>query len=239
MTDSNIWNHIDATSMEVAIFLRTTTKCVEGKFQSRRVPVFKGSNAVKRLLSARYKNLRVKNPLLPEINDEAAAVDILDQLLFDGVFVRTKQTTGKNLKIDDNTHWENSGLYVWILEHKTYKDMIKSISALLFTMWMICFPMWPRWVKRGIGYTSLYSTKFLAWLFYFIFFRFGLYLVMKLAKRRPIWIFPNLFADVSVRDSFIPVWDYHKEGESMLGDLKKDIMMALRKAHGEQRKGRK
>uniref|UniRef100_A0A7S3MZY8 Translocation protein SEC62 n=1 Tax=Strombidium inclinatum TaxID=197538 RepID=A0A7S3MZY8_9SPIT len=76
---------------------------------------------------------------------------------------------------------------------------------------LMCFRLWPIWLKKGIWYISFYLLVFLIatailrlvlWIFLY---HFGL----------EVWLFPNYFIDSNdPRDSFLPVWSYEVREDS-------------------------
>jgi len=70
---------------------------------------------------------------------------------------------------------------------------------------LMCFRLWPLWLKKGIWYISFYllvfliSTAIIRVILWGILYHFGL----------EVWLFPNYFIDSNdPRDSFLPVWSY-------------------------------
>jgi translocation protein SEC62 len=77
--------------------------------------------------------------------------------------------------------------------------MVVAILALM------CFRLWPLWLKKGIWYISFYLLVFLVVtailrvILWGILYHFGL----------EVWLFPNYFIDSNdPRDSFLPVWSF-------------------------------
>lgn len=70
---------------------------------------------------------------------------------------------------------------------------------------MMCFRLWPLWLKKGIWYLSFYLLVFLAVtavlrvILWGILYHFGL----------EFWLFPNYFIDSNdPRDSFLPIYSF-------------------------------
>ena len=70
---------------------------------------------------------------------------------------------------------------------------------------LMCFRLWPMWLKKGIWYVSFYLLVFLIGaaivrvILWGILYHFGL----------EFWLFPNYFVDSNdPRDSFLPLWSF-------------------------------
>ena len=97
-----------------------------------------------------------------------------------------------------------TGIYM-IMEKESDKKTASIYLVLMVVgiLALMCFRLWPLWLKKGIWYISFYLLVFLVvtailrvilWGF---FYHFGL----------EIWLFPNYWIDSNdPRDSFLPVW---------------------------------
>jgi len=70
---------------------------------------------------------------------------------------------------------------------------------------LMCFRLWPMWLKKGIWYVSFYLLVFLAvtavlrLIIWVILYHFGM----------EFWLFPNYFIDSNdPRDSFWPIYSF-------------------------------
>ena len=70
---------------------------------------------------------------------------------------------------------------------------------------LMCFRLWPMWLKKGIWYISFYllvfliGAAFVRLILWGILYHFGL----------EFWLFPNYFVDSNdPRDSFLPLWSF-------------------------------
>lgn len=96
------------------------------------------------------------------------------------------------------------------------------------TMWLViivvvilalmCFRLWPMWLKKGIWYCSFYLLVFLAvtavlrLILWVLLYHFGF----------EFWLFPNYFIDSNdPRDSFWPLYSFETRGD--FGDLRSII----------------
>jgi len=70
---------------------------------------------------------------------------------------------------------------------------------------LMCFRLWPMWLKKGIWYISFYLlvflivTAILRLILWIILYHFGM----------EFWLFPNYFIDSNdPRDSFLPIYSF-------------------------------
>ena len=106
-----------------------------------------------------------------------------------------------------------TGIYM-IMEREGDKKTASMylILMVIAVLALMCFRLWPLWLKKGIWYVSFYLLVFLVvtailrviiWGF---FYHFGM----------EIWLFPNYWIDSNdPRDSFLPVWSFEKREDMM------------------------
>ena len=77
---------------------------------------------------------------------------------------------------------------------------------------LMCFRLWPLWLKKGIWYLSFYLlvflflTAILRLILWGILYHFGM----------EFWLFPNYFIDSNdPRDSFLPLWSFEIRGDAV------------------------
>lgn len=101
-----------------------------------------------------------------------------------------------------------SGIYM-IMERESDKSWASIYLGLMIlgVIALMCFRLWPLWLKKGIWYISFYLLVFLVVTAIFrvilwgILYHFGL----------EVWLFPNYWIDSNdPRDSFLPVWSAEK-----------------------------
>ena len=87
---------------------------------------------------------------------------------------------------------------------------------------LMCFRLWPMWLKKGIWYISFYLLVFLIGaailrvILWGILYHFGL----------EFWLFPNYFVDSNdPRDSFLPVYSF--EIRTDFGDIRSIIFRII------------
>ncbi|KAI9138306.1 translocation protein Sec62 [Paraphysoderma sedebokerense] len=103
---------------------------------------------------------------------------------------------------------------------------IYSILLVVIVLAGVMFPLWPDSLRQGVWYLSMGSLGLLGLLMVIAVIRLIVFL-LTVVVGKGIWIFPNLFADVGIIDSFKPAWEWHvtekqlKEKKSPKGKAKK------------------
>lgn len=99
----------------------------------------------------------------------------------------------------------DKGLYM-IVDQTTQGTQTFYLALVVIVILMLmCFRLWPLWLKKGIWYISFYLlvflivTAILRVIMWGILYHFGL----------EFWLFPNYFIDSNdPRDSFLPVYSF-------------------------------
>lgn len=175
------------------------------------------------LLSSRYLEIQKKSPKkFPKINDREHASNIVRDLMegcnfFFRVDKQGGSTSGvsssKTLEISSKQFFEEQAYYIWQWTSPTQriKQVLISVGLVVAILTVVLFPLWPMKMRLGVWYLSMGGLGLLGSLFALAIIRLILYLLSLVTPftRPGIWLFPNLFADVGVVDSFIPLWGWH------------------------------
>lgn len=241
-------------AMNVANFLRNnkTLKQRQGLLQSNSVDFFRFKRASRALLSDEYKTLssNPKNVLPPVRNeDEAKAVFILlikSKFVIPGQKLTTAEAREKQLapKKDRPTfialqraELTPDEYYIWFYKKKSIWDTVMAVGLIVGIFTVILFPLWPAFMRRGVWYLSMASLGLICLFFGIAFVRLILYIVTYFVASPGIWLFPNLFADVGVIDSFIPLyeWDEPKAKKSKKGKKEESAHGASSSSAGNEK----
>ncbi|EHY65400.1 translocation protein SEC62 [Nematocida ausubeli] len=170
-----------------------TTESILNKM--KRISIFKGSDAVKHLMS--------KKGLLA-----SEAKEVMGILLDNHYIVRVRPSDEHHI-LDISYEFNINHEYIWLKEGS--KSMMYLISIMLFfaAVALAMFPIWPRSVKVGTGYLFYLLMGIVIFLIAITIVRVVIYLSIWLVTRRSFWLFPNLYADCGVLESFVPLygWD--------------------------------
>ncbi|CCU99338.1 unnamed protein product [Malassezia sympodialis ATCC 42132] len=204
-----------------------------GVVNGQRADYFKGSAAVKAVLSPEYKKL--KN--VPQVETEEEAERMLHSLLPFAFFLRVERgpappSTSKDhaaprpLKVIHMQMFEKDMHYVWLYEGSQLWQRLAGLGLIALLLAAVMFPLWPMFLRRGVYYLSLGVLGLFGLLMVIAVLRLIFWVISIVVVPPGIWIFPNLFADVGVIESFIPLWAW-------------DVPPPKKKIRRTKRKGKK
>ncbi|KAJ3014575.1 Translocation protein S62 [Thoreauomyces humboldtii] len=177
----------------------------QGVLNDRRVDYFRGKHAVNALLRAPYK----KNASRPAVASRVEAEALLTAVQAHGFFLKvTKHVGEKHLHLAEQQGFEPDAHYAWFYQGSQLKGILIGTAVLLVVLAGVMFPLWPASMRQGVYYLSLGLLGLMGVFMGLVVFRLALYLVLKATTGRDGWLYPNLFADVGVIESFTPVWGY-------------------------------
>lgn len=202
-----------------------------GRTSSQRAPQTTNPPPVKRALRAlqspAYEKARKKNPALPEITDRASLENTFKLLPMSMLALRvnkvdphqghdhapkkTKRVKGLwTVRIEPQQEAKEDMYYVWLWEGSQLKRKVYAALALLVIFAVVLYPLWPLKMRQGVYYLSWGFLMLLGVFFLMAIFRVILFCVTYFATPPGLWLFPNLWEDVSFFDSFKPVWAWHE-----------------------------
>ncbi|KAJ3093081.1 Translocation protein S62, partial [Physocladia obscura] len=194
--------------LEIAKFLRSAEsnlKVRQGVYDGRRVEYFKGKHAVNALLREPYK----KSAKRPPLEDRDVAETQVIALLTQGFFTRVdKEPKVKALKPQPVQVFSPDAYYVWVYELHPWWSKLAGFGILFVIFAGVLFPLWPPFMRQGVYYLSLVALGLLGVFFGIAILRLIIWVLLKASTGRGGWLFPNLFADVGVIESFIPTWEW-------------------------------
>ncbi|KAM5348061.1 hypothetical protein ACJ41O_007885 [Fusarium nematophilum] len=190
-----------------------------------RKDMFRVKRALRALQSPAYEKARKKNPLLPEITDRASLENTFKLLPLSMLALRISKIepqSGPNgkkpkrvkgqwtVKIEQQQEAKEEMYYVWLWEGSQIKRQIYAGLALLAIFAIVLYPLWPLVLRQGVYYLSWGLLGLLGLFFLMAIFRVILFCVTYFTTPPGLWLFPNLWEDVSFVDSFKPVWAWHE-----------------------------
>ncbi|KZO95401.1 translocation protein [Calocera viscosa TUFC12733] len=206
----------------VANWLRSKSgqKVRVGVLDGQRKDYFKGSAAVKALLSPAYAKLKK----VPKVTSETEAVQLLSQLNAKGFFLRVQRgdkvtstkKSPRTLQVIRQQAFLPPDYYVWLLEGSPLMIYLGALGMVAVIFAGVLYPLWPLSMRIGAYYLSMGLLGLLGLFFAMTIVRLILYVVTWLVLSPGLWIFPQLFADVGFFESFVPLyeWDYPKKKKS-------------------------
>lgn len=187
---------------------------------------FRYKRMIRALTSDDYKQKQQnpKNRLVP-IKDEKQAQDFtkiliqtqfiipISKLHFKEIKATNKKWTPKRDKptiIKSKTaDLSPDSYYMWNYTKPSPYTVVYGALLLIAIFGIILFPLWPRFMKTGVYYLSMSLLGLLGLFFGIAIVRLIIY-VITLVIGKPFWLYPNLFADVGVIESFIPLYEWEQ-----------------------------
>lgn len=194
-------------------FLRNNAgmKTRVGILNGQRVEYFKGSAAIKAVLSPEYA--RLKN--VPQVQDAEAAERLLHALLPFAFFLRVDRGDSLGTRDGAAVHavqvnqmqtFDPELYYAWFYEGSQLGLRLAGLGMVALILAGVMFPLWPRPLRVGVWYLSIGVLGLFGLLMVIAVIRLIFWIITIVVVPPGIWIFPNLFADVGVIESFIPLW---------------------------------
>lgn len=218
----------EAQIIRVAAFLRqaTTLRTQECIMADKRVDAFKGTSATRAILSPAYAKLAAAGRVPTAVTAEAAGI-VMHDLLQAGLVLRAKMTgTGKMLQPDLARTWSDEALYVWIYEGSQWQMIVGSLMLLVVVLALMMFPLWPVRIRSKtsllLNWAMYGAIVIVIFLLALSVVRMIVYLITYFTLKPGVWLFPNLWADCGVIESFKPVWDWDMPAATVQAKTKKD-----------------
>jgi translocation protein SEC62 len=216
----------DARALALAKFLRgqdlKPRTCI---LDGNRRDMFKVKRALRALQSPAYEKARKKEPLLPEITDRASLENTFKLLPLSMLALRVtkiepqagangkkpKRVKGQwTVRIEQQQEAKEDMYYVWFWEGSQVMRLVYAGLALVLIFAVVLYPLWPLVLRQGVYYLSWGLLGLLGLFFLMAIFRVILFCITYFAVPPGLWLFPNLWEDVSFLDSFRPVWAWHE-----------------------------
>ncbi|KAI6043996.1 translocation protein Sec62-domain-containing protein [Pisolithus marmoratus] len=206
----------------VVHFLRssqTGMKTRVGALNGKRVDYFKGKSAVKALLSPAYA--KAKN--VPKITTDGQAEELLQTISQYMFFVRVDRAeqvgssgSPRQVTVNPMQSFSQDAYFAWFYDGSQWTTYAGGLLMVAIMLAGVMFPLWPPIMRLGVWYLSMGALGLIGAFFGLAIIRLIFYIITIIAVPPGIWIFPKLFADVGVIESFIPLWEWDfpkKKGE--------------------------
>lgn len=115
-----------------------------------------------------------------------------------------------DVKIEQQQEFDPMMHYVWLYEGSQWMTKVWAGLALVAVFTVVLFPLWPLFMRQGVWYLSVAAMGLLCAFFGLAIVRLILFCVTFFAVPPGLWIFPNLFEDVGVIDSFKPLYGWQE-----------------------------
>ena len=100
--------------------------------------------------------------------------------------------------------------YIWLYEGSQVMRKVYGALALGIVFLIVLYPLWPLVLRQGVYYLSWGFLGLLGLFFLMAIFGVILFCITYFAVPPGLWLYPNLWEDVSFMDSFRPVWAWHE-----------------------------
>lgn len=174
----------------------------------KRVNCFKGRDAMDALKKADVKD--------PEI------LELMKYLLLENIIFKV-EVKSKNKKACDiflDYRFNENDYYIWAKEKSSYTSLFIILAVIAFGLCMVMLQMWPSKLRVVASYVSYALGGFIVFLLVLGVIRLIIFSITIFTHPPGIWLFPNLFEDCGIIESFKPLWSYH--GEETLKDKEKE-----------------
>ena len=188
---------------------------------------FRYKRLIRALQSDEYKAQQA-NPKngLPEISDEQEAQKVSIMLLQNQMYVPVQtlhyaeikevrgwkpNKTKPTLKRIEKAALESDAYFAWTYTKPNPYILLYSILTIVGVFTVILFPLWPNFMKRGVWYLSMAALGLIAMFFATAIVRLIIYIISLVAFPKPFWLFPNLFEDCGVIESFKPLYAWEEK----------------------------
>lgn len=126
----------------------------------------------------------------------------------------TKKRDGGKKKIkleltDDQKFVDGNDAFVWVYDPVRPMNYVYGFGLVIGAIAVCLFPLWPPWMRVGTYYLSLCGAGFVGAILALAILRLILYVLTWGATFGKIdfWLFPNLLADVGIKESFMPFYE--------------------------------
>lgn len=101
--------------------------------------------------------------------------------------------------------------FAWTYQKPNPYAPLLALGFIAAVFAVILFPLWPNFMKRGVWYLSMGCLGLIGVFFGIAIVRLIIYLITVFTLPRGFWLFPNLFEDCGVIESFQPLYGWEKE----------------------------
>ncbi|ORE05661.1 translocation protein [Rhizopus microsporus var. microsporus] len=189
----------------------------QGVLNGKRFEYFKGKRAIDALLREEFKKIPPKEEIPQNREDAYRILNELGRLGFILRVDRGESMGGKGtprlLQVNPVQQVQEEGYYMWIWEGSQVRQYFGAILLVIIVLAAVLFPLWPDFLKLGVWYLSVAVLGLIGVFFGIALIRLVLYIITLPVLPRGFWLFPNLFADCGVIESFIPLYGFDEPKE--------------------------
>lgn len=105
-------------------------------------------------------------------------------------------------------------LYMWSKDKRDYFGIFVTLLVILFVFFLAMIRLWPSWMKSMVGYIKDLVMILIGLLLATGVVRLIIYCITYFTHSPSLWIFPNLFEECGVLESFKPLYCWANENVS-------------------------
>lgn len=211
---------------DIAYILRYNSGCKDVSVDNDDVSYTRGDRMIECLLNSKKYGVSSELGLFKNINDATDYCQILmDKKLFvrvDKKVFRKKDASDhpENTKVQKKLKFYFSNLqnfdatseayYLWNYNPTTLFKKIIGVIMMLGAVGLCLMPLWPAWLKIVCYYIGVAGASFICFLIGLYFFQQALFFCLLFASfgKLQFTILPNLVAECSFLESFVPLYTY-------------------------------
>ncbi|KAJ1510589.1 Translocation protein S62 [Coelomomyces lativittatus] len=147
---------------------------------------------------------------------------LLETLIIEGFMIRVEKIPKqRRLMAFSIQSLDLTDYYVLRHEPNAFFLTLGAVALVLVVLAAVMFPLWPNVMKSSVVYVSYTLLGLLGIIFVLAIVRVLIFVPLWFLGR-PGWLFPNLFADAGIVESFMPVWAWDEQSTTSSLSKKKD-----------------
>ncbi|KAI9486767.1 MAG: translocation protein Sec62-domain-containing protein [Benjaminiella poitrasii] len=187
-------------------------KARQGVFNGKRFEYFKGKRGIDAILKEDYTKVVKAEKALTSREEGSKVLNDLGKFGFILRVDRGDSIGGKGspriLQPNPVQEFKEDGYYMWIWEGSKVKLYMGAVGLVAVILAGVLFPLWPNFLRLGVWYLSVGVLCLIGLFFAIALIRLLLYIITYPVLPRGFWLFPNLFEDCGIIESFIPLYGF-------------------------------
>ncbi|XP_063965583.1 translocation protein SEC62-like [Lytechinus pictus] len=123
-----------------------------------------------------------------------------------------KKDGKKKIKLeltDDQKFADGNDAFVWVYDPVRPMNYVYGLGLVIGAIAVCLFPLWPPWMRTGTYYLCLCGAGFVGAIFALAIIRLIIFVLTwgSTFGKIHFWLFPNLLADVGIKESFMPFYE--------------------------------
>ena len=181
---------------------KSKLKIKSGQIKDQRIQFFKGKHGVNALCRNNVSTTTIKDTMSREEGNSDFQKLVDNQMIIRVV----KQQDGKILQVQPQKIFNDQDYFVFTFSGSQTWNKLMGFGVLALIFIGVLYPVWPQFMRTGVYYLSTLVMGFIAIVLGLGVIRAILWLFLILIIGQGGWLFPNLFADVGIIESFFPLW---------------------------------